>query len=84
MLDNKSGISEKCAKVIYNVICMTRIKDKQGLISIMQQMCKSAEASNEYSKETKKIYRIVYNFFKHVWKEDLDSIVEIVLGKNKK
>lgn len=84
MLDGKSDVSKKCAKVIYNVIAMTRIKNKQGLIEVMEQMCKSSESSSEYSAETRKIYRVVLNFFKHVWKEDLDAIVEISLGKSKK
>ena len=82
MLDGKSGMAQKCAKVIYNVLIMTRIKDKQGLVDTMTQMCESAEKSN-YSQENIKVYRGVLNFFKHVWKEDLDSIIEIVFGRKK-
>ena len=84
MLDAKSGMAQKCAKVIYNVLIMTRIKDKQGLVETMTQMCESAEKSSEYTEENIKVYRVVLNFFKHVWKEDLDAIVEIVFGKRKK
>lgn len=84
MLDGKSDIAKKCSKVIYNVIIMTRIKDKQGLVDVMEQMCKTAQASPEYSSETVKIYRVVYNFFKQVWKEDLDAIIGIIFDKKKK
>jgi len=84
MLDGKADVSLKCAKVIYNVIVMTRIKNKQELIDVMAQMCKSAEESSKHSKEVKKTYRIVYNFFKQVWKEDLDAIIDIIFDKKKK
>ena len=83
MLDGRSDMAQKCAKVIYNVLIMTRIKDKQGLIDVMTQMCESAEKSDEYSEESRKVYRVVLNFFKHVWKEDLDAIIQIVFGRKK-
>lgn len=84
MLSSKSDMAKKCSKVIYNVLVMTRIKDKQGLVETMALMCESAEKSPEYSEETRKVYRVVYNFFKQVWKEDLDAIVNIVFNKKKK
>ena len=84
MLDGQKGMAQKCAKVIYNVLIMTRIKDKQGLVETMARMCESAENSPEHTEEMRKVYRVVYNFFKQVWKEDLDAIIEIVFGKQKK
>ena len=81
MLKGKDNISKKCARIIRNVLVMTRLKDKKQLTEIMGQMCETAEKSPEYDEETKKLYKIVFNFFKQVWKEDLDAIIEIVFKK---
>lgn len=77
-MDKTTELSKACARLIISILIMTRLKDKQQLIDTTKLMCDVANSSAEYSPSTRRVYRVVHNFFKVIWQEDLNKIVDIV------
>lgn len=79
-MDKTHELSKECARMIISILIMTRLKNKQQLVETTRLMCEVADSSAEYSPKSRQIYKILNNFFKVVWQDDLDKIIDIVFG----